>query len=217
MSCYVHPLVPLCTHASAGRAGQRVEGAPDAGRGAVPPGPHATPPHRVRHAASALHAGGWVFLLIVFGTLLVRFMQVGWVGVGTPVGQASRLCALGCGCGWGGHLFPAHGELGSRWGVLCFLGALCRLTAQWLLLVVHHPATTTLPARVPIQRRLPSPPPLCVHLPGQVLIGASNVWTGAFNTVRTSLKEGVLLCEAWTNATQRLCTQAWASSEDTHR
>ncbi len=43
------------------------------------------------------------------------------------------------------------------------------------------------------------------------------MWTGAFNTVRTALKEGVLVCEAWTNATQRLCTQAWASSEDTHR
>ncbi len=100
----------------------------------------------------------------------------------------------------------------------CFLhiGSWGRVTlgrAMLLGSLVSHSAvaTATLPARVLTQQRLP-PPPLC----GQVLIGASNVWTGAFNTVRTSLKEGVRLGAAGTNATQGLCTQAWASCEATH-
>ncbi len=147
-------------------------------------------------------------LLIVFGTLLVRFMQVGWSGVGTPVGH--HTCVLMVVVAVGVATCFLH--VGS-WGRVP-LGRAVLLGSR-----VSHSAVAFACRSPPCHRHAttPSPPSLCVHLRGQVLIGASNVWTGAFNTVRTSLKEGVLLCEAWTNTTQRLCTQAWASSEDTHR
>ncbi len=61
-------------------------------------------------------------LLIVFGTLLVRFMQVSGSGLSWSghFCRASHMCALGCGCGWGGLLFPARGELGEGHVGACY-------------------------------------------------------------------------------------------------